>query len=402
MDDATREDYLRLLSITGSRTRGLGELLRELGSPRALLSLDDERLADCPQDSQRAVRQLRSACRRIPARSDSYSRCESRPSGDENSADGASESYFIPIGDTRYPPGLRAIPDPPPWLFCRGDPAVLQRPAVAMVGSRRASHAGLSAAREIARCLAGAGYTICSGLALGIDGAAHRGALQSGRTVAVLASGLDQPSPLRHRKLAEEIAIDGCLITELPFGTAPSKQQFPRRNRIISGLARATIIVEAALPSGSLHTAAAALEQGREVLTLPWSIFHHQGAGCLQLLRDGATVISSLDDLSLFFPPFANDHPKSAVTAPGANLSDGVPVTVDNRLLGLPAGEAGRLLQLIGDGALSVEGLARVSGLAIGSLLVLLGELEVEGWLTRADGLYCRSGCKPCESHDSC
>jgi DNA processing protein len=275
-----------------------------------------------------------------------------------------------------------------------------------MVGSRRASHAGLHAAGEIARRLAGVGYIICSGLALGIDGAAHRGALQSGRTVAVLASGLDQPSPLRHRKLAEEIAVDGCLVSELPFGTAPGRHQFPRRNRIISGLARATVIVEAALPSGSLHTAAAALDQGREVLTLPWSIFHHQGAGCLRLLRDGATVISSLDDLSLLFPPVVEDIPPKASGGTGDDLSRDVSASDDKRQPGpratLPAGDAGRLLQLIGDGALSVEALARASGLAIGPLLVLLGGLELDGWLTRADGLYCRGGCKPCESPDSC
>jgi DNA processing protein len=251
-----------------------------------------------------------------------------------------------------------------------------------MVGSRRASHAGLSAAEQIARRLAAAGYTVCSGLALGIDGAAHRGALQSGYTVAVLASGLDLASPHRHRKLAEDIRTAGCLVTELPFGTAPSKHQFPRRNRIISGLARATIIVEAALPSGSLHTAAAALEQGREVLTLPWSLFHSQGAGCRQLLRDGATLISSLDDLPELFP--------------------GVEGAASTQAAALPRGAAGELLRLLGDGALSAEDLARASGLGIGPLLVLLGELEVAGWLSRADGLYSRSGCKPCESPASC
>ena len=282
---------------------------------------------------------------------------------------------FVAITDPAYPALLRESPDPPPWLFYRGDLRGLERPAVAVVGARRASRAGLEAAARIARTLAAGGYTVCSGLALGIDAAAHRGALEGGVTAAVLASGVDRPSPYRHQSLAWRIAERGCLLSELPDATAPSRAGFPRRNRIISGLCAATVIVEAALPSGSLHTAAAALEQGRDVYVLPWSVFHEPGAGCLALLRDGATPITDLDELSAHFPDLS--APPALACAPPVAAP---PVSVPGR----------RLLACIGDDGATLDELQHGSGLATEALLATLMDLELGGWLYRAEGRYRR------------
>ena len=356
MDTATRIEYTTLLSWVGDSTEGLGALIAESGSPAAAIFAQPERLAELPSRTQQVLHRARSHWPRV---------CSSASwSGDPEQG-----SQFIPITDTRYPPALRAIPDPPPWLVCRGDVACLQGPAVAVVGSRRASRGGLEVARRLGETLAGAGYMVCSGLALGIDGSAHVGALDTGRTVAVLASGVDRPSPQRHRALARRIIGGGCLLSELPPGTAPAKPRFPRRNRIISGLCEATIIVEAALPSGSLHTATAALEQGRDVYVVPWSLLHPEGAGCLRLLRDGAVPITSLDELQDWFPRIE---------------------TIDSQRLDRPqpGGAAAQLLELLGDAMLSLDELQRASGLAPGSLLPLLGQLEVDGWILRDADRY--------------
>ena len=185
----------------------------------------------------------------------------------------AVSARIVPVTDPLYPPLLRAIHDPPPLLYVRGDPAVLAQAQLAVVGSRRASPAGLRAASTLAGEAVAAGLQICSGLAQGIDGAAHRGALAAGgNTTGVMATGIDRVYPARHRSLAEELPRSGCLVSEFPPGVAPLRQNFPRRNRIISGLALGVLVVEAAPASGSLITARMALEQGREVFTLPWSI----------------------------------------------------------------------------------------------------------------------------------
>ncbi|MFK7829819.1 MAG: DNA-processing protein DprA [Congregibacter sp.] len=362
IDKATLADYRTLLTWMGAQTDGLGILLRDCGSPAAVLRASEQRLAELPRSTLRALQQARNAW---PGR---------RPDAFDHQMQ---DAEFVPFHAPAYPPRLRCIPDPPPWFFARGNLHCLASPAVAIVGSRRASEAGLRAAASISKTLAAAGYTVCSGLALGIDAAAHRGALQAGFTAAVLASGLDRASPYRHRNLAQEISGQGCVLTELPPGTPPSKYQFPRRNRIISGLASATIIIEAALPSGSLHTAAAALEQGREVYTLPWSIFHTQGAGCLRLLRDGAIPITGIDDLCALFPGVAARK-------------------TSNSKRQLPSGDTGELIALIGDTPMSLNALQRETGRDIGKLLVLLGELEVAGWLSRVNGLYQRVPVDPC------
>ncbi|MEE4280092.1 MAG: DNA-processing protein DprA [Halieaceae bacterium] len=382
MDDATDQSSLELLHHVGDRTAGLGPLLLEYGSADALIDAADERLAELPAATQQALAEFRRA--RSAASTEKSRRGSLRLAGEHGS------DSFLPIFDPRYPSALRAAPDAPPWLFCRGDVSSLRRPAIAIVGSRRASRAGLHAAEKLGRDLAASGYVICSGLALGVDAAAHRGALRRGETLAVLASGLDRPSPRQHEHLARQVAAAGCLLSELPYGTAPHRGRFPRRNRIISGLCQATIVVEAALPSGSLHTAAAALDQGRDVYVIPWSPFHSGGSGCLRLLRDGATPITDLDELADLFPPVAPGTPAVGTRDNAANASSAT--AASDRAKGAAlSDEEQRLLQLVGDASLGPEELSACSGIGPVRLFPMLASLELRGALLRIDGRYQRA-----------
>lgn len=287
--------------------------------------------------------------------------------------------HTLALDDEAYPPLLRLIPDPPPLLHVRGDPALLSFPQVAMVGSRKASPAGLRAAGELAAKLAAAGFVVCSGLALGIDGAGHRGALEAGgRSIAVLGTGIDQVYPRQHRRLAEELELNGCLVSEFPRGTPPRRYHFPRRNRIISGLSLGVVVVEAALPSGSLITAGTALEQGREVFALPWSMLHRGGRGCLQLLRDGAKLVRDLEDiLEELVPLYALQRDFFDADWPTGSNAEA------------PAGAAA-LLELVGFEACSLDQLASVAGLPVAQVMAQLSTLELEGLIRRCPGGYIR------------
>lgn len=192
--------------------------------------------------------------------------------------------------DPAYPPALREISDAPPILWAQGDVALLARPMVALVGARNASSLGLRMARKLAEALGEAGYVVVSGLARGIDTEAHQAALDRG-TVAVQAGGVDVVYPSENATLAGQVATLGCRLSEQPMGLVPQTRHFPMRNRIISGLARAVVVVEAAARSGSLITAKDALDQGREVLAVPGHPFDPRAAGCNQLLREGATLV---------------------------------------------------------------------------------------------------------------
>ena len=206
--------------------------------------------------------------------------------------------HLICLGQPEYPPLLAEIPDPPLLLFVIGDPAVLLRPQLAVVGSRKPSHSGRQNARHFARALAETGFSISSGLALGVDGEAHQGCLDGQQpTVAVMATGADMIYPRRHRDLAGRIVETGALVTEFPLGTTPLPALFPQRNRIISGLSVGTLVVEAASRSGSLITARFALEQGREVFAMPGSIHNPQAKGCNELIRQGAKLTETVDDV---------------------------------------------------------------------------------------------------------
>ena len=292
----------------------------------------------------------------------------------------AVDADVISIADSRYPPLLKTITDPPPLLYVRGDPGLLSRPQLAMVGARRATAAGLKAAEKLATGAVNSGLGVTSGLALGIDAAAHRGALNAGgNTVAVLGTGIDSIYPARHRQLGEQIAATGCLVSEFPPGTLPLPHNFPRRNRIISGLALGVLVVEAALPSGSLITANTATEQGREVFALPWSIAHTGGAGCLRLLRDGAKMVLCVNDVLEELDPL---YQLQMELDPQVAQTDKV------------ASKPGHpeLLDWLGYESATVDELVTASGLSAAEVMSGLSALELAGKVSRCPGGYIRTG----------
>lgn len=274
-----------------------------------------------------------------------------------------------------WPDLLRQIDDAPPLLFVRGEPALLSRPQLAMVGARHASTEGLDNARRFARTLAGAGFTITSGLALGVDRAAHEGALQGGTTVAVLGHGPGPCYPPRNQALGEEIiSKDGALLTEFPPGLPPRAAFFPQRNRLISGLSLATIVVEAAERSGSLITARLAAAQGREVFAIPGSIHNPLSKGCHRLLRDGANWLESVADVLAVF----------------SSLTMVAESTLPNS-----TGSTHPLLQYFVSGPNSIDQLQLRSAIDISELSRLLSQLELSGDIRRVPGGYARCHDQP-------
>ena len=289
------------------------------------------------------------------------------------------------LGEPEYPPLLAAIPDPPPFLHVRGSSDSLRAPQLAVVGSRRASPPGLDFARELCAAVARAGLVITSGLAIGIDAAAHRGALDAGcPTIAVMATGLEQIYPRRHRRLAEEVLEGGgALVSESAPHSPLHPGHFPARNRLVSGLALGVLVVEAALPSGSLITAGCALDQGREVFAVPWFPRHAGGRGCLRLLRDGATLVESTEDILLALNLWCD--PRQLPLLPG---QDGPPA-----LAGLDQGgpDERAVWEVLGYQTMSLDALLNALGWPAERLLAALTELEVAGLASHAAGGFLRS-----------
>ncbi|HUQ13883.1 MAG TPA: DNA-processing protein DprA [Novosphingobium sp.] len=285
-----------------------------------------------------------------------------------------------------YPPLLGELETAPPVLIVRGDGALLDRPAVAMVGARNASAAAVKLARDIAAALSEAGQVVVSGLARGIDGAAHHGALagqngQTGGTIGVIASGIDVAYPPEHRELQERIASEGLLIAEQPPGTEPLARHFPSRNRIIAGLAAGTLVVEAAPKSGSLITARLAGEAGREVMAIPGSPLDSRAAGCNQLIRDGAVLVQSAQDVLELVTGFAG--------TPRSHFRDSAPVPfdpVDEGLAPERKCEPADIAHLLGVAPVGVDELIRQSGQGAAAVQLALLELEIAGRLTRHAG----------------
>jgi DNA processing protein len=276
-------------------------------------------------------------------------------------------------GDPRYPAALAAIADPPPVLWARGNVRALEKPAVALVGSRAGSAYALAVADRLAGDLAARGLVVVSGLARGVDSAAHRAALAvRGATVAVMGCGADRVYPAEHETLARDIAAEGAILSELAPGTPPLPRFFPRRNRIISGLVRAVVVIEAGERSGSLITARCALEQGRDVLAVPGNVLNGRNRGSHGLLRDGAKIVESADDIleELGFGPGRDDEP-----SPGDCPSKPETVPHDPVLAALAPGEASDL-----------DGIAERSGLTAAKLLPRLFDLELRGLVRRAGG----------------
>ncbi len=283
------------------------------------------------------------------------------------------DARLLHLADPAYPALLREIADPPPWLYVQGSVEVLQEPQLAVVGSRKPSATGLADAGAFAAELVQAGFVVTSGLAYGIDAAAHRGALAGGgRTVAVLGSGLDRIYPASHLSLARQIAATGAVVSEHLLGTPPRPQQFPSRNRIISGLGLGVLVVEAALRSGSLVTARLALEQNREVFALPGSIHNPASRGCNALIRQGAVLVTEVADIVAELGGWLLPH-TAAATAP---------VPADSELLAA-----------IGFEPTPLDLLAERMALPLPELLVALGDLELDGLIEQRGGAWQR--CRP-------
>lgn len=276
---------------------------------------------------------------------------------------------IITLTDCRYPAILGAIPDPPLLLYCIGRTDLLAGPALAMVGSRNATVQGQATARAFAQSLSEAGLTVVSGLAAGIDAAAHEGALRGiGSTVAVMGTGADRVYPARNRDLAHAIAATGCLVSEYALGTPPASANFPRRNRIISGLACGVLVVEAAAGSGSLITAGVANDQGRDVFAIPGSIHSPLSKGCHHLIKQGATLVECAADLldALRMAPLATPRRQPAL--------DQAP------------GDDDELLTALGYGPVDGDTLALLSGMSAASLASRLLTLELSGQVERLPG----------------
>src|SRR5271166_5315641 len=283
---------------------------------------------------------------------------------------------LLAMGEDAYPQRLAMIEDAPPLLAVRGNIAVLDLPMVAIVGARNASAAGVRFAERLARELGEAGFAIVSGLARGIDAGAHRASLASG-TVAVLAGGHDQIYPPEHAGLAEAILAQGALVSEMPLGWQPRARDFPRRNRLIAGLAAGVLIVEAAKRSGSLITARLALEQGREVFAVPGSPLDPRAEGSNELLKQGATMVTQTSDVITVLRPILGETVELPVEEPEQAYA---PQTEPS------AGERSRIVSLLGPTPVPIDDLIRLSGSSPATVRTILLELELAGRLERHGG----------------
>ncbi len=363
-DDA--ESWLFLLHAPGVGSRSFNRLLAALGTPAAVLA------------SPR--RKLESLGLKAPALDylSTLDRDSLRPDLEWLEQP---NNHLLTLDHPDYPDLLREIPDPPPLLFVHGNPAVLSAPQIAIVGTRNPSTPGRETAQGFARFLAGAGLTVTSGMALGIDAAAHEGALGTGTTLAVTGTGLDRVYPARHRELAHRIAANGALVSEFPPGTPPAAQNFPRRNRVISGLSLGTLVVEAALRSGSLITARCAAEQGREVFAIPGSIHNPLARGCHALIRQGAKLVETGNDIIEELGALLGGL-EAAARTPAAEPAAARELDPEYQ----------RLLEQMGYDPVPVDLLVQRTGLTAEAVSSMLLILELEGQVAAlAGGRYCRS-----------
>jgi DNA processing protein len=284
--------------------------------------------------------------------------------------------HIVVRGHENYPELLEQISGPPPELFVNGDPGVLHMPAIAIVGSRNPTRGGARNAFEFARHLGKSGFCIVSGLAEGIDTAAHRGALEAGAaTVAFLGHGIDRVYPAANRELAHIIAQKGALVSEFPLGTHPHRSLFPQRNRLISGMSLGTVVVEAARRSGSLITARLAGEQGREVFALPGSIHNPLARGCHALIRQGAKLVETADDIISELMPLASHVLQNTLES---TKKESVAASHDDGYM--------QLRKYLSHDPASADELAANSGLTIDQVSSMLLILELEGEVESLSG----------------
>jgi DNA processing protein len=280
---------------------------------------------------------------------------------------------IIPFGSGIYPARLRSIADPPPCLYVKGEIRQQDDKAVAVIGTRSASHYGRRVARDLCRGLASLGFTVISGMARGIDGVAHDEALNAGgRTIAVLGSGVDRAYPPEHRKLYHRISENGAVISELPLGAPPLAFNFPARNRLISGLSAGVVVVEATEKSGSLITAAIALEQGREVFAVPGEVGSSRSRGGHRLIRQGAKLVENVDDILEEIAPqlVARDRQPAALRT--------LPVDAQP--------ETHKIFDLLQERSLHIDEVIEASGFSASRVSQILLELELQGFLKQLPG----------------
>ncbi len=364
MHATTTCDWLRLHLLLAGDNRLFLKLIKKRAEPGFWLGAS----ARAWLGAGAGADQLRAASQRMMHLERDYERsCETLQ---------AQDVQLLPMPDPRYPSRLLEIADPPPLLYVRGDLARLSMPMLAIVGSRKASLTGEHLARVFAKHLSKAGLGLCSGLALGIDGAVHNASLDTGGyTAAVMATGIDLIYPRQHRMLAQTIAERGSLLSENLPGTAPAAARFPQRNRIVSGLCLGVLVVEAALRSGSMITARLALEQNREVFAIPHAPQYPQGEGCNHLLRQGACLVAE------------PDH----VLAELGHMVESQAVAIDS-----PASDAvldpelQMLLQQMGDGPVLPDQLLSAGRLDTAGLQLALTELRSRGLIALRGGYYQR------------
>jgi DNA processing protein len=352
--------FLHLYHSLGPGRQDLSTLLELFaGDPEGIRNSPASALEACGLHHD-AVRKIRS--RQHPRVATDLAWAESR------------DNHLVCFDDSAYPELLRQINNPPTLLYARGDLSLLHEPQIAVVGSRHCTPGGSQNAFEFSAQLAAAGFTITSGMALGIDSAAHRGALHvAGKTIAVTGTGLDVVYPGRNQKLAAKIIEHGLMVSEFTLGTPARPANFPQRNRLISGLTLATLVVEATRRSGSLITARLAAEQGREVLAIPGSIHNPQSRGCHQLIRDGAAIAESPADIA------------SELAAPGRYPPHRAEPQDNERYRQLdPASR--QLLEAIGYDPVNCDILVQRSGLTIDKLSSMLLLLEMNDLIQSAPG----------------
>ena len=362
--------WLLLQQIPCLSLSRIESLLQHFHDPQSLLSAEGEDLAALPQAVQNAIRELQD-------KGENHA-CHQQAMQQLAMADEL-DVHIVTRASELYPPLLKQIQRPPPVLYVKGDVLALSANQLAVVGARKATAPALSIARQWSAALAGAGLGIASGLALGVDGHAHQGALEGGgTTVAVLAHGMDQLYPYQHRQLADEITRHGALVSEFPFGMPARREHFPQRNRIIAGISLGVLVVEAALRSGSLITARLALEENREVLAVPGSINNVMARGCHRLIKQGATLVENADDIlqALALPL------SFAISEQASDGQQTEPLPVDGR--------AATVLEAVDFAPTHIEKLVAATGLDAAAVSSELTLLELDGHVANVDGRYQR------------
>lgn len=362
-------------------------LLARAGLPAALLRHLLESQPDAPA-ALAAARRGAGLSLPPPVREALARPCPRQLGNDEAWLAGRDRS-LLAWGSPDYPALLRRAASPPPLLFLEGDPALLWHPQVAVVGSRHPTAGGRQRARAFARAFAGAGWAVTSGLAEGIDAAAHEATLEAGgRTLAVIGTGPDQAYPRRNAGLMARIAADGLVVSEHPPGTAPVASHFPGRNRIIAGLSLGTVVVEAALRSGALISARLAAEAGREVFALPGSVDNPVARGCHRLIREGAALVETPGEVVAALGPVAASLAESLRGRLGEGSGDGPGHSAGGQPA--PEGDHKRLWSALGHDPTSLDELAGRTGLTVAELSSMLLVMELDGRVVADNGRYAR------------